>query len=121
MVPPINAVFMAMDIKYKSTFITKVAKQRNRVISMELSAPARIPTHKFCDTALTMTPVSALVSIILSAAIFSSPPCWDTTAQSATYISGVEIRRAENKNDSIISNVMPHYLLSSLPPLHRRS
>ena len=114
MVPPIRAVFMAMDIRYTSTFITKVAKHKNSVISMELNAPASIPSHRFWQTALTITPVSALVSIILSAAMLRSPPCCETTAQRATYINGVEIRSAENRKDSIISNVMPHFLLSSL-------
>ena len=109
---------MAIDIRYRSTFITNVAKQRNSVISTEQAAPTRIPTRRFCVRALAITPISALASIILSAAMLSSPPCWDTTAQSATYMSGVEILSAENRNASIVAIVMLTFL-PSWPRLHR--
>ena len=74
-VPATRDIFREIDMRYRSTFITKLAKHRNRASSTEQAMPHRIPSHTFWNMALNITPAREEVSIMASAAMFSRPAC----------------------------------------------
>ena len=94
-VPAVKAMFSEMDIRYRSTFITKAAKQRNSTMMIDAHIPKKIPNQTLLNIALKITPASADVSIILSPAMFNKPAWEDSVEQIATNMIGVEIRITE--------------------------
>ena len=67
------AIFIEIDIRYISTFITNAAKQIISVMTIDTITPAKIPSQTFWNSALKITPDKDAASIMLSPAMFNSP------------------------------------------------
>ena len=106
-VPPEDARLIAICASIRSALPFTVATQISTPVTAPARTDARNPISALWVAPLTITPIRAPQSIMDSAAMLNRPAFWQTAADRAAKIRGVERRSTENPNEVINLIFMP--------------
>ena len=97
---PLAKRFIATPVVLEGVFIFTWKNARNAPMAIPVSKPPKKPRNRFCVKALTSVPISALMSIVPSIVILTTPHFVEIIAAIAPNKIGVQTRMTMNKKSA---------------------